>query len=263
MAEITTPYEPGTPCWIDLMAPDQQAALDFYSGLFGWSGEIGPAEVGGYTVCTLKDRPVAGVMAAQATDDQPAPPTVWTTYFASTDAQATSEAISRNGGTVLLPVMDVMDLGKMMVAADPTGAVFGVWQAGEFPGAGIVNEPGTLVWNELNTSDRETASTFYAEALGIETTAMEGDAKGYYGLTVNGRTVGGLQPLREGVPAGTPSHWLVYFSVENTDRTVAKLSAEGGTVLKPPFDMVAGRMALVQDPQGAPFAVIAPQPMSS
>ncbi|MFI0780157.1 VOC family protein [Streptomyces sp. NPDC021212] len=262
MSEVTAPYEPGTPCWIDLTASDQQAALDFYSGLFGWAGEIGPAEFGGYTVCTLKDRPVAGVMAAQAMDDQPAPPTVWTTYFCSADAQATSEAISRNGGTVLLPVMDVMDLGKMMVAADPTGAVFGVWQAQEFPGAGIVNEPGTLVWNELNTSDREAASTFYAEALGIETTSMEG-AEGYYGLTVNGRTVGGLQSLREGVPPGTPSHWLVYFSVENTDRTVAKLSAEGGTVLKPPFDMVAGRMALVQDPQGAPFAVIAPQPMGS
>lgn len=263
MPEFTAPYEPGTPCWIDLTASDQQAALDFYSGLFGWSGEIGPAEFGGYTVCTLKERPVAGVMAAQAMDDQPAPPTVWTTYFCSANAQATSEAISRNGGTVLLPVMDVMDLGKMLVAADPTGAVFGVWQAQEFPGAGIVNEPGTLVWNELNTSDREAASTFYAEALGLETTAMEGDAQGYYGLSVNGRTVGGLQPLREGAPPGTPSHWLVYFSVENTDRTVAKLSAEGGTVLKPPFDMVAGRMALVQDPQGAPFAVIAPQPMGS
>jgi predicted enzyme related to lactoylglutathione lyase len=262
MPEFTAPYHPGTPCWIDLTASDQQAALDFYSGLFGWSGEIGPAEFGGYTVCTLKGKPVAGVMAAQAMDEQPPPPTVWTTYFCSANAQATSEAISRNGGTVLLPVMDVMDLGKMMVAADPTGAVFGVWQAQEFPGAGIVNEPGALVWNELNTSDREAASTFYAEALGVETVPMEG-AEGYYGLTANGRTVGGLQPLREGAPAGTPSHWLVYFSVENTDKTVAKLSAEGGTVLKPPFDMVAGRMALVQDPQGAPFAVIAPQPMGS
>ncbi|MGW2330846.1 VOC family protein [Streptomyces sp. NPDC001700] len=263
MPEFSAPYQPGTPCWVDLTASDQQAALDFYTGLFGWSGEVGPAEFGGYTVCTLKDHPVAGVMAAQAMDDQPAPPTVWTTYFASTDAQATSEAISRNGGTVLLPVMDVMDLGKMMVAADPTGAVFGVWEARQFPGAGIVNEPGALVWNELNTSDREAASTFYAEALGIETTAMEGDAGDYYALSVNGRTVGGLQTLREGVPSGTPSHWLIYFSVDNVDRTVAKLSAEGGTVLKPPFDMVAGRMALVQDPQGAPFAVIAPQPMQS
>ncbi|MEU0838515.1 VOC family protein [Streptomyces sp. NPDC005962] len=262
MAEITTPYQPGTPCWIDLTAPDQQAALDFYSGLFGWSGEIGPAEFGGYTVCTLKDHPVAGVMAAQARDDQPAPPTVWTTYFCSTDAQATSEAISRNGGTVLMPVMDVMDLGRMMVAADPTGAVFGVWQAREFPGAGIVNESGALIWNELNTSDREAASAFYAEALGIETVPMEG-AEGYFALTVNGRTVGGLQNIPAGAPARTPPHWLAYFSVENTDRTVAKLSAEGGTVLKPPFDMVAGRMALVQDPQGAPFALIAPQPMGS
>ena len=261
MPEVTAPYQPGTPCWIDLMVPEQQAALDFYTGLFGWAGEVGPPETGGYAVCTLHGKPVAGIMTAQEMGEQPPPPTVWTTYFCSADAQATSEAISRNGGTVLLPVMDVMDIGRMLVAADPTGAVFGVWQPLEFPGAGIVNEPGALIWNELKTSDREAATTFYAEALGIETTPMEG-AEGYFALSVNGRTVGGLQPLPEGTPVGTPSHWLVYFAVRDVDGSVAKASAEGGTVLKPPFDMVAGRMALVQDPQGAPFAVIAPRPMN-
>ncbi|MEU8828612.1 VOC family protein [Streptomyces sp. NPDC048636] len=259
MPDITS-YQPGTPCWIDLMVPDQQAALDFYSGLFGWSGEVGPPEAGGYALCALKDKPVAGIMSARAMGEEPPPPTVWTTYFSSDDAQATSEAISRAGGTVLLPVMEVMDLGKMLVAADPTGAVFGVWQPLEFAGAGLANESGTLVWNELNTRDREAASTFYAEALGLETAPMEG-ADGYYALSVNGRTVGGLQPLDEGTPSDTPSHWMVYFAVEQVDRTVAKLSAEGGAVLRPPFDMVAGRMSVVRDPQGAAFAVIAPKPM--
>ncbi|MET8013762.1 VOC family protein [Streptomyces sp. NPDC005271] len=260
MPEVTS-YQPGTPCWIDLMVPDQQAAIDFYSGLFGWTGEIGPPETGGYATCTLKGKPVAGIMEAQMVEGQVAPPTVWTTYFCSADAQATSEAISRSGGTVLLPVMDVMDLGRMLVAADPTGAVFGGWQPLKFAGAGIVNEPGALIWNELNTTDREAASAFYADALGIQSTPMEG-AEGYFALSVDGHTVGGLQPLPEGTPPDVPSHWLVYFAVEDVDATADKVTIAGGRVLRPPHDMIAGRMAVVKDPQGAPFAVIAPKPMS-
>jgi uncharacterized protein len=254
MPEVNSPYQSGTPCWIDLVAPDQQAALDFYAGLFGWTGEIGSSDTGGYSVCTLKGRPVAGVMSAQAMDDQPAPPTVWTTYFTTDDAPATERAITRAGGNVLIPTMEVMTLGKMLIAADPTGAVFGVWQPRDFAGAGIANEPGALVWNELNTTDKDAASAFYSAALGIETAPMEG-AKNYFSLNVNGRTVGGLQETDK---PDTPSHWLVYFAVADADATAAKVTKGGGTILQPPFDMEAGRMALVKDSQGAPFAIIAP-----
>ncbi|WP_432093674.1 VOC family protein [Streptomyces sp. bgisy100] len=260
MSEVTAPYQPGTPCWIDLVVPDQQAALDFYGELFGWAGEVGPAETGGYAVCTLRGNPVAGIMSAQAMGDQPAPPPVWTTYIASADADATERAIGSGGGNVMVPAMDVMDLGRMLVAADPTGAVFGVWEPKEFFGAAIVNEPGSLIWNELNTSDVQASTAFLSSALGIETTQMEG-AESYYAISAQGRTVGGLQPLSDQMPSGTPSHWLAYFSVEDVDGTVSKLSAAGGTVLKAPFDMVAGRMAVVADPQSAAFAVIAPKPM--
>lgn len=257
MPVVNTPYQPGTPCWIDLVVPDQQAALDFYTQLLGWSGEIGPPETGGYSVCTLKGQPVAGVMTAQEMpDDGATPPTAWTTYFASANADATQDAITRAGGTVLMPAMDVMTLGRMLVAADPTGAVFGIWQPMDFSGAGVVNEPGSLVWNELNTSDRDAASAFYAEALGIETAPMEG-AKNYWALSVNGRTVGGLQDVDK---ADTPSHWLAYFSVTDADRAAEMVAAGGGTVLQPPFDMEAGRMTLVKDSQGAPFALIAVRP---
>ncbi len=254
MPEVNSPYQPGTPCWIDLVAPDQQAALDFYARFLGWSGEIGPRETGGYSVCMLKGRPVAGVMSAQAMGDQPAPPTVWTTYFSTDDASATERAITKAGGNVLVPTMDVMALGKMLVASDPTGAVFGVWQPGEFSGAGIVNEPGALVWNELNTTDKDAATAFYSAALGIETAPMEG-AKNYFALSVQGRTVGGLQ---ESDTPGVPPHWLVYFAVEDADAAAARVTEGGGTVMQPPFDMEAGRMALVKDSQGAPFAFIAP-----
>ncbi|MEV6567834.1 VOC family protein [Streptomyces kronopolitis] len=260
MSEVTDPYQPGTPCWVDLAAPDQQAAIDFYSQVLGWTGKIGPAETGGYAVCELHGKPVAGIMAAVPMGGQPAPPTVWTTYLAAADAEAASQAVSTAGGTVLMPVMDVMALGRMGVVADPTGAVFGIWQARDFPGAGVVNEAGALIWNELNTTEPSAAGTFYQAAFGIDSSPMEG-AEHYYGLTVNDRPVGGMQPMSAQMPADTPSHWLAYFAVDDADATVAKVTAAGGAVLQEPFDMVAGRMAVVSDPQGATFAVIHPKPM--
>jgi uncharacterized protein len=262
MPEVTEPYEPGTPCWIDVVVPDQSAALDFYAQVFGWEGRPGPPETGGYALCTLKGKPVAGIMSAEAMGDQPAPPPMWTTYFASADADATLREIARNGGTTFTLAVEVMNLGRMLVAADPTGAAFGVWEPREFPGAGIANEAGALIWNELSTTDLEAAAAFYAAALGLESAPMEG-AEDYFSLSVKGRPVGGMQPLGEGTSPEAASRWLVYFAVADTDETVAKVTEAGGTVCREPFDMVAGRMAVVQDSQGAPFALIAPKPMSA
>ncbi|MEU9335548.1 VOC family protein [Streptomyces sp. NPDC048290] len=259
MSEVTTPYATGTPCWVDLMAQDQRQALDFYRDLFGWQGSPGPAEFGGYAVCELHGKAVAGIAPAMASEGQPAPPTVWTSYLATTDAQATQDQIVSAGGTLIAPVMDVGSLGRMLIAADPQGAVFGVWQPGEFSGAQVVNEPGALTWNELHTSDVPAATAFYGEAFGIEIEPLDG-ADSYWELRVGGRAVGGVTLLAND-PPGTPAHWLTYFSVDDVDSTVDALVRSGGTVLVPPFDMMAGRMTVVADPQGALFAMIKPQPL--
>ncbi|MFF2544277.1 VOC family protein [Kitasatospora sp. NPDC058063] len=258
MPEVTTPYATGTPCWVDLMAKDQQAALDFYRDLLGWQGQPGPAEFGGYAVCTLDGKAAAGIGPASAPEGMPEPPTVWTSYLASTDAQATQDAIVAAGGTLIVPVMDVGDLGRMLIAADPQGAVFGVWQPGEFFGAQVVNEPGALTWNELHTNDIPAATAFYGEAFGIEIEPMPG-VDSYWVLQVGGKAVGGATLLAND-PPGTPPHWLTYFAVDDVDSTVDALVKRNGTVLAPPFDMVAGRMTVVADPQGAPFAMIKPKP---
>ncbi|KJS52858.1 glyoxalase [Streptomyces rubellomurinus subsp. indigoferus] len=258
MPDVTTPYPTGTPCWIDLMAQDQQAALDFYRDLFGWQGQVGPPEFGGYAVCTLDGKPAAGIGPATAPEGMPEPPTVWTTYLATTDAEATQEAIVRAGGTLLVPVLDVGTLGRMLVAADPQGAVFGVWQAVDFSGAVVVNEAGALTWNELHTDDIEGATGFYGEAFGIEIEKMEGAE--YWSLMVGGRAVGGASLLAND-PPGTPAHWLSYFAVDDVDSSVDAVVKRNGTVLAAPFDMMAGRMTVVADPQGAPFAMIRPKPM--
>ncbi|WP_328538704.1 VOC family protein [Streptomyces sp. NBC_00344] len=267
MPEVSAPYRPGTPCWVDLMVPDQQAALDFYRDLFGWQGEAGPPEAGGYAVCSMRGKPVAGIMTAMTPDGKipdPPLPSVWTTYLATDDVDATQSAVTKSGGTVTMPPADVLALGRMAVVADPSGAVFGLWQARDFQGAAVVNEPGAVVWNELNTSDPDAVSGFYSKALGIKAAPMEG-ASGYFAFEADGRAVGGMQGLGniEGLPPGTPSHWLTYFAVDDTDSTVDALIRAGGSVLKPPFDMIAGRMAVVQDPQGSTFAVIKASPPAS
>ncbi|MBB4894843.1 hypothetical protein FHS39_003901 [Streptomyces olivoverticillatus] len=254
MPEVSVPYVPGTPCWVDLMVPDQRAALDFYRDLFGWQGEPGPPETGGYAVCTLRGKPVAGIMTAMAPEGGASPPTAWTTYLAVENADETTAKIAARGGAVLQEAIDVMDLGRMAAAADPMGAVFGLWEARDFIGSQVVNEPGSVVWNELNTADPSAAEDFYGDALGLTVSPMQ-HATGYFSLNADGRMVAGMQGL-DRLPEGTPPHWLTYFSVDDTDSTVDALVRAGGSVLKPPFDMEAGRMSVVRDPQGAAFAMI-------
>ncbi|WP_035805900.1 VOC family protein [Kitasatospora mediocidica] len=253
---VVTAYPPGTPCWVDLMAPDQQAAIDFYRDLFGWQGERGPDEFGGYCVLTLKDKPVAGIGTAMAMNDQPPPPTAWTTYLASADADASAIGIAAGGGTLLTPVMDVGTVGRMLIAADPAGAVFGVWQPVDFIGSEIVNEPGAVVWNELNTADPAGAAAFYPAALGIGVAPMEG-MDSYFSLTVGGRTVAGMQGLARH-PAGTTSHWSTYFAVDDTDAMVDTAVRAGASLVAAAFDTPVGRMAPIRDPQGGIFWMIAP-----
>ena len=254
MPEVTAPYAPGTPCWVDLMAPDQQAALDFYRDLFGWQGEIGSPETGGYSICTKNGRPVAGIGPVPTPDT----PTVWTTYLASDDAAATLAAVGAAGGTALTEVMDVMTAGRMFLAADPAGALFGVWAPQDFIGAGLVNEPGTLVWNECNSRGAEAASAFYGSVFGVTFDEAEGMG-GYQEMKVGGRVVGGLQQMKPPYfTADTPSYWGIYFAVDDTDSTVDAAVKRGADVLVPPTDSPVGRLATVRDPWGAAFSVITP-----
>ncbi|MEV7618240.1 VOC family protein [Streptomyces sp. NPDC089799] len=256
---MSGPYRPGTPCWIDLMVPDQQAAIDFYCDLFGWQGEVGPPEFGGYAVCSLKGQPVAGIMKAMNPDGStpdPMPPSVWTTYLSTADTDATIKAGTAAGGKTIMPGHDVGDLGRMAVLADPTGAVFGLWQPREFQGAGIVNENGAVTWNELATGDTDKAGAYYRAILPVDTAPTEiPGAEGYTEFKVNDRAVGGMMGLDQH-PEGTPPHWLTYFLVDDADSTQAAAVRAGGNVLAPAFDMPVGRMAVLQDPQGAVFAVI-------
>lgn len=243
-----TAYRPGTPSWVDLGSPDQDAAAEFYAGLFGGTCEQGPPETGGYRVCTLRGRLVAGIGPAQ----RPGRP-YWTTYVSVTDADTTAKAVRDHGGRVLVEPTDVLTMGRMAVLADPSRAPFSIWQPRDHIGAGLVNEPGTLSWNELATRNTDTARRFYPAVFGWEPQA--------HGTRVHEVDLGGRVIRMDGNwPADLPAHWMPYFAVDDSDAAAARVAEQGGTVPVPPTTIEVGRFAVLNDPQGAVFSVITLNP---
>ena len=160
---------------------------------------------------------------------------------------------------VFVEPMDVLDVGRMAVFADPTGAACAIWQPKQHKGAGLVNEPGSLAWNELNTRDTSTAAAFYTDVFGWDpATSQMGDMV-YTEWKLGGKTIGGMMTMPAQVPAEVPSHWLAYFAVADCDATVSAATGLGATVMAPPIDIPAGRFSVLLDPAGAVFGVIALQ----
>ena len=247
-------YAPGTPSWVDVQTTDPAAAKTFYAALFGWEYADNPVEGTDavYSMAEKNGQPVAAISAQQPEQVKMGIPPLWNTYITVDDADATAGKVEGAGGAVLAPAFDVMDAGRMAVLADPTGAVFMVWQAKEHPGAALVNEPGTLCWNELMTTDLDTALPFYGDVLGWTFDDFGDPATTYKICKVGDDGVAGAQPPpMEGIP---PS-WAVYFTVDDADAIVERAKVGGATILVEPFDIPIGRIAAIQDPQGAVFSI--------
>ena len=246
-------YEPGTPSWVDLGTPDIEGAAAFYGGLFGWDC-IAPGpdeETGGYRMFMYKDRAVAGLGPQQ----NPGPP-YWTTYVTVASADDAIAKVKKAGGMVFVEPMDVMDVGRMAVFADPTGAVISVWEPKAHIGAGVVNEPNSLCWNELSTRDEAAAIKFYEAVFGWKANVQGAEGMTYTEWKLNDQSVGGMMAPPPGVPEGVPNHWLVYFAVADCDASAATAEKLGGSVLMPPMDIEPGRFSVLADPQGATFAIL-------
>lgn len=252
MSEVTAPYKNGVPCWVDMGSPDLRASLDFYGGLLGWSGEIGPEEIGFYTNCAVRGKRVAGMMKLP----DPSMPIAWTTYLAVDDVDATVARAEEAGATVAFEALDVMELGRMALLSDPTGAVIGLWQAGTHIGAELVNEPGALMWNELMTRDGKAAREFYGAVFGYTFEDMSSEGMEYFLFKVDDRPTGGFMTLDANWPDEVPAHWGVTFCTDDTDAAAARVREAGGAVTAEPTDSPYGRFAGFKDPHGAMFAVI-------
>ncbi len=266
MVTRDTPWPDGTPCWVDLGTNDIPKAISFYSSQFGWDIQRGGEEVGGYSMAQLDGRNVAGLGPLMG---PPGAPSAWATYFASSDVDAAAARIKSAGGQLMVEPMDVMDAGRMLVAADVTGATFGVWQAGNHAGAQVANAPGAFTWSEHMSRDFEGAKAFYAAVFGYEYGDMSSEGFSYATLLINGQqVVGGIGAYPGGSETGHqedgghPAFWGVYFGTADTDKAVELLTSHGGQVIRPATDSPYGRMAIVADNQGAVFSLISTPPDS-
>ena len=248
MTKVIGNHPNGSPCWADIGVPDLRRAIDFYTALFGWEINEGPAEYGGYSMCLVDGSPVAAISPAM---DEDSTSYWWNAYFATDDVDATAKLVTEAGGSIVMDVMDVMDQGRMTIAKDPSGAQFGLWQGKAHTGAQLVGEPDTMCWWELSTPDSGSARSFYQAILERPVEDMGIQGFDYATVMVDGNSVAGLW----GVP-GEEAHWTTYFAVDDADAAVARATAAGGTVVREASDSPYGRFAVVADPFGAAFAVM-------
>ncbi len=271
-------YIPGVPCWVDTSQPDPEAAVDFYAGLFGWQFEdVMPAGAPGkYFIARLH----GGDVAAVGSSPEGGPPAaMWNTYVWVESADDTASKVRAAGGSVLTEPFDVMEAGRMGVFADPAGAAFCAWQANNHRGAKVVNEHGSLNFNELNTPDPQGAKSFYGAVFGWQTL---GPGDGFtmwtrpgYGDYLEERDPGLRKRMAEmGAPTGfedvvaslipisddrpqIPPHWGVTFAVDDADAIAKRATELGGQVVVAPSDAPWVRMTVISDPQGATFTASA------
>jgi uncharacterized protein len=252
--QVVQAYPDGIFNWVDLTTTDQAGAKAFYSALFGWEAEDVPTGGGpDYTMFRIGGYNVAGGGPMPPEMQSQGIPPFWTSYIKHDDVDAVAERVTAAGGTLLLPPMEVMEEGRMLMAADPERVPFGVWQPRNHIGAQIVNAPNSLIWNELQTTNPETAQAFYGAVFGW---TFETDADGYVAVQQNGRFQAGMMAIRPEW-GDVPPNWSVYFMVDDLAAKVTQVQELGGNVLAP--SQKAGEMgefAVVEDPQGAVFTLM-------
>ena len=245
-----TEYPPGTFSWVDLTTKDGDGGKGFYGPVLGWEFEDTeiPEEAGGgvYSMCKVGGENVAAI--APTTQDFPPH---WNSYVTVASADEAAAKAKELGGTAIEEPFDVMEAGRMALLQDPTGAALCVWEPRDVIGAGRVNDPGCLTWNELHTPDPGQALEFYTGLFGWDSEHMEMEGgPGYTVIRLGERSNGGVMPTQE----GEPPHWLPYFAVESRETTAGKVKDGGGREWFR-MDMAQGKIAVFSDPEGAPFAV--------
>jgi uncharacterized protein len=248
-------YEPGTFSWADLGTTDPDAAKAFYAGLFGWEFEELPVgDDGSYTMCRLGRSDVCAIARQSDQEREQRVPAHWNNYITVSDVDARAPRIGELNGTLILPPFDVLEAGRMALGADPTGGVFAMWEPRNHIGAGLVNVPGTLTWNELATGDIDAAEQFYGDLFGWTYEEVEDSPIPYAVIKNGGRSNGGIRAQADNEKS-MPSFWAPYFGVASCDESAARASELGGQVAVPTMRVPSGAFAGIADPQGAFFSL--------
>ncbi|MEZ4450485.1 MAG: VOC family protein [Nannocystaceae bacterium] len=245
-------YSDGAPCWADLSTPDSEGARRFYGDLLGWTIDASGPEYGGYINCKRDGETVCGMMQSQPGQ---VPASAWGIYLKTSDMAASVRAIREAGGATLMGPHEIPgELGTMLIAQDPTGGGFGLWQPGLHRGAERFCTPGGLCWAELNTRDGAAADDFFRRLFDYTLEKVEGGIP-YMTYHVGGLPVCGRLQMTEAW-CDTPPHWMIYFAVEDVDAAAARVPELGGKLCHGPFESPHGRIAVVTDPFGAAFSII-------
>jgi predicted enzyme related to lactoylglutathione lyase len=257
MPEVTV-HAPGAFCWMELATTDRNAATKFYADVLGWDFETHemPGGMGPYTMVRHAGKELGGLYELNADMLAQGIPPHWLSYINVEDADASANRAEAAGAEIQMGPMDVMDIGRMAVIQDPTGAVFAIWQAKKHHGAAVVNEPGSVCWHELVTRDLPAAKRFYAQAFGYELADQPMGPMTYTFLMAGGMRQGGMMAATPEM-GPVPSHWMIYVAVDDCEARLARASSGGAKVLVPPRDVPGvGRFATFLDPQGAAISII-------
>jgi uncharacterized protein len=257
MAETQAPaiYKP---VWIDLSSSDAAGSREFYSKLFGWKVEVEPdPQYGGYAQARIGDKVVAGIGPKM----MPEAPTAWSIYIGTSNIAELMSKVQAAGGTVVAPPMQVGDQGSMAVFQDPSGAYLSAWQPSAMGGFTTTGS-GSFGWGELNARGIDKAVAFYTKVFGWGTrvSPMGEGQPDYVEFMLGDESIAGGTEMNPMVPAGVPSYWMVYFSVDDVDGSFKKAIAGGAREMLAPMDFQGGRFAILADPQGATFGLLKTTP---
>lgn len=257
--DLSSPdYPVGAPCWVDLLVGDVPRAQEFYSAMFGWEWRAGDVRSGGYPLALHEGHPVAGISRRP---DSATVPSQWTTYLRVDEIEAVAGALGAAGGQPLGRPVVLGSLARTLLARDPGGTIFGLWQPGSLGGSGLLDSPGTLTWNELLTRSYDDVQRFQAEVFNHAFEDQSDDAGPRWSVasTSDGNPAYGLAEIGREWPREIGSHWVVSFATQNVVPSVATALDHGATLLQGPFDGPFGLGAVLSGPEGEVFSVLVPE----
>ncbi|MGI5200673.1 VOC family protein [Spirillospora sp. CA-108201] len=248
-------FRPGEAVWVELCTTEPEAAGEFYGALLGWSVRQEKLGSSTYRMCGVDGRDVAGISDGGLHGGRPRG---WLTYFAVDDIGAAADEAAALGGELVTAPRYLPAAGTGATVIDPFGAAFGLYQGEARAGVQLVNLPGALCWNELDTGEPQRSVAYYQALFhyGTESRSDTPTGRPYTVLTLGDVPVAGVLEMDNEWPNLVPSKWVTYFSVASLDEAVARAAELGGTPTVGPVDGPHGPLHLVKDPGGHTVCLI-------